>query len=126
MEQNPDNAKQKLGPWETLLTMVSLMVGPEIVCIPTCFMLCGTTLGITLLIISYFLSFIVSLFLLKTSDLFPYFCKSYFELGYALMGPISIYFTAVGIFITTTGFSVLYFVMASETISGLINQYLYG
>ena len=42
------------------------------------------------------------------------------------MGPTSIYFTAVGIFLTTTGFAAVYMVLAAETISGLTSQVVYG
>ena len=89
-------------------------------------MVCGAYIGFGLLIISYLLSYNAAKFLIHTSELCSFPCTSYYELGYALMGPVSIYFTSIGIFLQTLGFAVVYVVVAAETFEGLIRQFVYN
>jgi hypothetical protein len=50
----------------------------------------------------------------------PYKCESYFEIGYALMGHASIYFTSVCVMVTTAGFLIVYYIVMGDTMSGVI------
>ena len=56
----------------------------------------------------------------------PYKCESYFEIGYAVMGRASIYFTSVCVMVTTGGFLLVYYIVMGDTISGVISQLVKG
>lgn len=78
--------------------------------------------AIILILFGYLLSYIATVFLIKSKDNCPYKCESYFEIGYLVMGRASIFFNAICIAFTTAGFLIVYYLILGETVAGILNK----
>ena len=77
-------------------------------------------MGIILSVCGYLLSFFATLFLLKAMENCPYKCESYYEVGYAVMGRLSIYFISVCVLMSYSGFLIIYYIIIGDTFASVV------
>jgi len=113
---------EKLTLFETGLALVSVNIGGGIVGIPFAFQQAGVPIGVAVTLLISFVSWLSTLFLLKSKDLCPQRYESMYEIGYLVLGRSAIFIIAGSIIVANLGLVAIYYIVFGNSVATVTEQ----